>query len=345
MILTSRSAVVTRKTCAMKRYWAYHATHPEMPEAGAVGLSPRQGGNQIATDRGSLIHAMLEVGIGGGCVDTVAPPEGMPLEQVVLCRRAAKGWLQHRAPQVLRDYQPVSAEQEWQWALSPFVTQQLRLDQVMRHRSTGHLLILDYKTVSRPDLHWVDRLRDSDQTHLYIQALTERTQEFGVHMQYEGIVVGTFDKGVQKSLFVSHYQTAEGLPTSHYTPRAPRYASLHWSDEEWLAWAQEQGVLHDLYMTTGPIYPMTESLLATKNATAHAELQWANTLAQVDAAADDEARAFARERLIERNPDACLKYGRAYACPYLGLCWEGHAIDTDSFYPRIDHHKPEGELA
>lgn len=343
MIVTSRSAVVTRKTCAMKRYWAYHAPHPDVPDAGAVGLSPQQGANQVATTRGTLIHALLEVGMRGASLDTVTPPPDMPREQVALCRRAARGWLVHRAPQILRDYMPISAEQEWRWSLSPFVTQQLRLDQILRHRSTGHLLILDYKTVSRPDLSWLDRLRDSDQTHLYVQALTERTQEFGVHMQYEGIVVGTFEKGVQKSLFVSHYQDAEGQPTSHYTPRAPRFSSVEWSDDEWLDWARAQGLLDDLYMTTGPIYPLADSLLATKNATAHAELQWANTLAQIEAAPDPEARTLERERLIERNPDACLKYGRTYACPYMGLCWDGHVIDTETFLPRIDHHATEGD--
>jgi len=342
MIRISRSAVVTRKTCAMKRYWGYHAPHPEYPDAGMRGLDPQGQTNATATSRGTLIHALLEAGISGRDLSTVEIPANMDYVQTILCRRAALGWLTYRAPQILQDYTPISAEQEWEWSLSPFVTQQLRLDQILRHKVTGHLMILDYKTVSRPDLNWVDRLRDSDQTHLYVQALTERTEEFGENMQYEGIVVGTWEKGMQKSLFVTHYQDAYGQPTGHYKPKSPRVSSCDWDDTAWLQWATDEQILESLYMSTGPIYPITENLLATKNATAYAELQWANTLAQIEAAPDAEAQNLERERLIERNPDACLKYGRTYACPYLGLCWEGHNIDAETFAPRRDHHAPEG---
>lgn len=339
MIKVSRSAIVTRKACAMKRYWAYHAPHPDYAgDAQVGGLTPTVDASADAKIRGSLFHALMEAATNGQDIDTVAAAYPVPQLSptlVALCRRAAKGWRYLRAG-FLADYVPMSAEVEWEWAMSPFVTQTLRLDQILRHRETDELLIVDYKTLGRPDENWVYRLWHSDQTHLYIQALIERTHE-SVGMQYEGIIIGTYEKGVYKSPFVSAFEK-HGRLSAKWLAGATRVDTTSWSDDQWFAWIMEQQVLQDLYCTTGLIQPTTHALLATKNATAHAELQWANTLAEVQAAPDPEAQAFCRETRIEKNADACYKYGRGYACPYVPLCWQGQRPDTDAFLPRVDHH-------
>lgn len=346
MIHISRSAVAARKLCPMKRYWAYHATHPDLPAEGQVGgLTPLVDPSGRAKSRGTLFHALMERAVLGQDLDQL-PPEltgGMEEEQVVLCRRAAKGWLHQRGTLLLTEYAVQSTEAEWAWSLDPYITQHLRLDVILRHRETGELLILDYKTLARPDSNWIDRLRHSDQTHLYLQALTERTEE-PVAMQYEGILIGSYEDGVQKSPFVLAYEK-HGHLSPRWSAGSTKVSLLSWTDDQWLAWALEHQLLPTLYCTTGPLAPPVAQLLATKAATIQAELLWADTIAQLDAAPEEETRRARRERLIERYPDSCLKFGKGYACPYGTLCWGGAQPDAETFTPRIDHHQPKEPTA
>lgn len=346
MITISRSAVATRKLCPMKRYWAYHAPHPDLPvETQVGGLTPVTEGSALAKLRGQWFHTLMAHVIRGRDLDAAIADEGgrpdtLPLEQHVLIRRAIRGWLQVRGTALLADYAVQSTEAEWEWSLDPLVTQTLRLDAILRHRETDRLLILDYKTLARPDTNWIDRLRDSDQTHLYLQALTERTEELGIAMQYEGIILGTFDAETQqqKSPFVSAYHK-HGVLSPTWSAGSTRVSTLDWADDEWLTWITP--VLPSLYCTTGPLAPPPDQLLATKRATLHAELQWADTLAQLDAVPDEYTRAYLREALIERHPDSCLKYGKGHACPYVPLCWHGAYPDIDTYQSRTDHHAPK----
>lgn len=338
MITISRSAVVTRKTCAMKRYWAYEAPHPDAPDA-TRGLTPAVEGNGLAKARGTLFHGAMEQVVQGLPLEPYLDREGAALgpEQQTLVRRAAKAWARWRSPELRDRFVPLSAEQEWTWALTPLVAQSLRMDLILDDRETGELRILDYKTLSRPDPNWTDRLARSEQTHLYIQALKERTGR-EVSMQYEGIIIGKQEDGVQKSPFVSAFQK-HGALLGGWVSGAQRISTVDWDDDQWFDWAEGHALQDQLLCSTGRISPSPHQLLATKHATAHAELQWADTLARLEAERDPEAHALLRETLIERNPDACLKYGVGHACPYVGLCWHGHRPDTDSFTPRIDHHE------
>lgn len=340
MIHFSRSAVITRKTCPMKRYWAYHAPHPDAPEDAPVrGLTPRLEGNALAKLRGTFFHGAMEQVVQGLPLDPYIEREGAALgpEQQTLVRRAATAWSRWRSPELRDRFVPLSAEQEWTWALTPLVHQSLRMDLILDDRETGELRILDYKTLSKPDPNWTERLAHSEQTHLYIQALKERTGR-DVTMQYEGIIIGRHEDGVQKSPFVSAFQK-HGVLVPGWVSGATRVSTLDWSDDQWFEWAEAHGLQSQLLCSTGRISPHPRQLLATKNATAHAELQWADTIARLEAEPDPEAHALLRETLIERNADACLKYGIGYACPYGGLCWQHQRPDADTFSVRIDHHE------
>jgi len=340
MIVVSRSAVITRKACAMKRYWAYHAPHPDAPlDAPVRGLTPTMEGNALAKLRGTLFHNTMEQVVQGHDIDAYVAEAGAPLglEQQTLVRRAAKAWSRWRSPDLRDRFAPLSAEQEWSWAMSPFIAQALRMDLILSDRETGELRILDYKTMSRPDPNWTDRLAHSEQTHLYIQALKERTGR-EVSMQYEGIIIGKYEDGIQKSPFVSAF-SKHGSLSAQWASGSQRIPTLDWSDDQWFEWAEAQSLQSQLLCSTGRISPSPQQLLATKNATAYAELQWADTVARLDAEPDPEAQRLLRETLIERNPDACLKYGVGHACPYVGLCWHGHQPDADTFTVRIDHHE------
>lgn len=338
-MMISRSAVVTRKTCEMKRYWNYHATldaAQQTPGLVPVTTTPK---SQLPKLRGQIFHeaaAKLFAGdawqtyVTEACRAQLAPE--MAEEQAALIRRALLGWTVVRA-EVLADYTVVSAEQEWQWQMAPDVHQSLRLDRVLRRTDDGTLAIFDFKTLKAPDKNWIERLQHSEQTHLYVQALRERSTEWVLGMIYDGIIIGSLDDNDlrQKSPFVRAYRKKDGSLSPKYLAGAPILSTVDWTDDAWLAWAQETGILPELYCTTGPLLPTHDSLLQTKTATVTAERRWAETLTQIETDED-------RMRLIERNPEACLKYGWDYACPYHSLCWQGAYPDPEHFTAREDHH-------
>lgn len=350
-ITISRSAVVTRKTCEMKRYLNYHATlTDDQTTAGIVPLEEGSPKAVLPRLRGQILHAAAEkiflrepweAFVAEECQRLLDPL--MQAEQAVLIRRALKGWVAVRG-ELLRDYTVVSSEAEWTWDLHSHVKQSLRLDRVLRRIDDGTLAILDFKTMRAPDKNWIERMLNSEQTHLYIQALRERSNEWVLGMMYEGLIIGSLDdEGHQKSPFVRAYKKRDGTLSPKYVAGAPIISTLDWSDDQWLQWAIDTQILGELYCTTGPLLPPFAQLLATKRATVAAELRWHHRLAELeqDAATygrDSEEFAMAKEALIEKNPDACLKYGWEYACPYHRLCWDGAQPDADTYRAREDHH-------
>jgi hypothetical protein len=339
MITISRSAVVTRKTCQMKRYWNYHAQpfgDTLTPGIVPLNASPR---SQLPKIRGQIFHdaaaklwanAPWQDWVTDTCRARLAPE--MAEEQATLIRRALLGWTVVRG-EMLNDYAVVSAEQEWTWNITPDVRQALRLDRILRRNDDGTLAIFDFKTLRAPDKNWIERLQHSEQTHLYIQALKSRSEEWVAGMIYDGIIIGSLDEdNHQKSPFVRAYRRKDLTLSPKYVAGAPSVSTLDWPDEQWLEWSQHTGILPELYCTTGPLLPTSAQLMQTADATAEAERRWALTLEEV--AEQPEALT----RLIERNPDACLKYGVEYACPYHGLCWRDEWPDDTQFVSREDHH-------
>lgn len=364
-IQVSRSAIVTRKLCEMKRYRNYHQPHPDAP-SGLIqvgGLVPVQDkdASHMAKQRGIWLHGCMEQLLKGNDWEAwlqsqVTPQQVASLltgtssailqEQILLVRRAVIGWVKQRG-HLLDLYTPISSEDEWTWSMSPFVAQTLRMDQIWRRKSDGQLLIVDFKTLGRVDANWIDRLRNSDQTHLYIQALTERSGERIGGIQYEGIVIGKFEEGVQKSTFTGGYTktgwngAGGGIVRAKWMAGAGWASTAAWTDDTWLAWASQEGVLTTNYITTGPLNPPANQLIQTRDATCQAELEWADKIAQIEAAVDAEDQERLLNKLVERNADACLKFGMGYACPYMDLCWNGAQPDAESFDPRVDHHAVE----
>lgn len=361
-ILISRSAVATRKLCEMKRFNGYHRLHPDYDPTKQVGgiqpLDEMAGG--FVKVRGQLIHGCLDLAIKGE--DWLAwlskqPPfmpepfgtlQGREKELwLTLIRRVVSGWMDVRWSQLQKDYEPVSAEQEWQWVLHPLVAQSLRMDQIWRRRSDGHLLIVDFKTLAQPDMNWIDRLRNSDQTHLYIQALVERTQEPVLGIQYEGLLLGKkstakSDAFQWNSPWVNRWLKG-GILQHKFQTGASHIWTLNLPDSDVVSSMKAENLYESQFVTTGPMYPPPNQLLQTRDATVEAEVQWADKIARLEVCArefgvDSSEYESLLARLVERSSDACLKFGIGYACPYMSLCWDGQQPDPGSFQPRIDHH-------
>lgn len=350
-IMISRSAVITRKTCEMKRYLNYHEQLTEAQDT--PGVVPNEEASikgSVPRLRGQILHGAAEKLFLEEPLDPYLDEACLVLdpqvrdEQKVLIRRALKGWAVHRQS-MLDTYTTMSSEQEWQWQMCEGVTQSLRLDRVLRSNEDQTLAILDFKTMRAPDKQWVARMMHSEQTHLYIQALRERSDEWVSGMIYEGIIIGSLNAQLQqKSPFVAGY-LCRGDERIHarYMPGGKRVSLLGISDEEWLQWAQSQHILEELYCTTGLLLPSFAQLLETKNSVMSAELRWADRVqvlaqdARVNGRQSDSYRTNL-EMLVEKNPDACLKYGLDYICPYHRMCWDGEQLDDSIYKAREDHH-------
>lgn len=350
-ITISRSAVITRKTCEMKRYLNYHEKlNDEQETPGIVVCEEASIKGSLPRLRGQILHAAAAKLFKNESISDFLDEACQVLdlqvqeEQKTLIRRALKGWAVQRVA-ILENYTTMSAEQEWEWQLCPGVTQSLRLDRVLRHSEDDSLTILDFKTMRAPDKNWVARMLHSEQTHLYIQALREQSNEWVSGMIYEGIIIGSLNAQLQqKSPFVAGYShRGNSEIMARYSPGGTRVSLLGMNDEEWLAWAQQQHILEELYCTTGALLPPFQQLLETKNGVAAAELRWAERMTQLQQEAlvhgkQSDSYRSTLESLVEKNPDACLKYGIDYVCPYHRLCWHGEQLDDTIYKAREDHH-------
>lgn len=356
MIRVSRSAIATRKGCEMRRYLGY--------DLRGHGISPvefKESKDTISLEalpkvRGQLFHELsLAIVQGASSKDvkelvaeksTVFPPS-IRMIQSTLIRRAMMGWELIRSPWWKANFDVMSAEKSWTWQLSQRVQEPIRMDKILRHKDTGALGIFDFKTIGSVDPNWIRRMETSDQSHLYIQALKEYTDEWVMGMCYDAVVIGRWDKkkGIQKSPFVLGY-LKNGTVNGKWLAGSSDYDLTSFSDEKWLEWIQKQpDMLESLYITSGFINPPPSVLLHTKNSVARAEEEWYDRVQIVEDGrhqyGEDSPEYGELLALIERNSQECYNYGWDYACPFINQCWNGQKIDQEDFVQREDHHKED----
>lgn len=355
MIRVSRSAIVTRKLCEMRRYRNY--------EFRGSGISPKDftetepnviGLSALPKVRGAIFHNLsLAIVEGAERKDWVEVlkresqvlPEGIRKLQSTLIRRAMIGWELIRGPYWRQEFDVISAEEEWTWQITPEVVQPLRLDKILRRKYDGCLGILDYKTMGNVDPNWMRRMEISDQTHTYIQALKERSGEWILGMCYDGVIIGKFKNGEQQSPFVQGYEK-NGKISPKWSAGSHSVDLTDYNDDKWLEWIHDKAkVLKDLYCTTEFINPPAQRLLHTKHSIGRAEEEWGDRIGHVETIratfGEDSHEYDLAMGLIEKNPDACFKYGVGNACPFVAQCWQGMPVDDDDFEPRKDHHEVE----
>lgn len=305
--------------------------------------------------RGTIFHALSLAIVQGASEKDVAEltaehakvfPDSIRSVQSALIRRAMIGWERTRGSWWREHFDVLSAEDAWTWQLSPLIAQPLRMDKILRRKDDGMLGIFDFKTLTSVDPNWARRMEITDQTHLYIQALKEYSNEWILGMCYDGVVVGSMYKGVQKSPLVTGYEK-NGTVSAKWSAGSTAVDLSTYSDEKWLEWMDKQpGALEDLFCTTGFLNPPPTLLLHTKASMARAEEEFQHRVHIVESIrsskGSDSTEYTDALGLIEKNHDQCYKYGVDYACPFVFQCWNGHSFD-DTFEPRKDHHAQETE--
>ncbi len=350
MIRVARSHITTRKKCETRRFLT--------TDINDGGVEPLEGewvsDRKLAVTRGQLIHSCAELKWRGEdwasnlkqeCEKLFAPDVRQLHETLI--RRAFLGWLHCRYQYYLDHFDLMSAEKEWEWQVSDLLTIPLRMDKIVRKKDNQLLGIVDFKTMSSISINWVQRMHNDDQTHLYLQALKEKSGEQVCGIAYEGIVLGKWESEdkVQKSPLVSGYQSNKtGKISAKWSAGSQLVSLLDYSDEKWMEWILKQDQLKELYPTTGFILPPNNQLVQTKNATIIGELNHYDKVLQVNEAksfygADSLEYNNLIDELFERNSDDCLKYGWGHKCPFYQYCWEYKSLD--GFTKRTDHHNVE----
>ena len=356
MTLISRSAIVTRKQCETKRYRTY--------EFRGTGIVPKDFTRKADDDvnlaslpkvRGAIFHsislAIVEGAEKSDWVDLLAHealvlPDAIRAQQTTLIRRAMLGWDLIRGPWWRTHFDVISAEKEWIWQLTPTIGQPLRLDKILRRKDDGFLGIFDYKTMGAIDPNWIQRHEISAQTHLYVQALKERSNEFVLGICYDGVLIGKMKNGSQNSPFVQGYRTDGGKISPKWQYGREVVDLTQYDDDKWLDWIHHKAkMLEDLYVTSGFVNPPSAQLLHTKAATGRAEEEWAERIESVEVIratyGEDSPEYATALSTLEKNDEQCLKYGVDYACPFVEQCWHGLPFDA-TFEPRKNHHE-EGQ--
>jgi hypothetical protein len=328
----------------MKRFRTYHWK--------GTGMIPVESIGKLEAIRGTAAHGIMErTHEGKPWEEWVAKqfealPEKVRKVQTVLIRRAMLGYYAQRWPLLSDEYEIRSAEIAWNWVLAGDVMMPFRLDRCLANKQTGHLVIHDFKFIGSMDINWRERNANSDQTHLYVQGLKERSTVPVDGIIYDAIIVGQWDhkKEQQKSPFVSAYQRDNGSYSPTYVRGADLVDISGWPDAQWLDWAKRTGILQELYITSGLLNPASHQLLATRSATVHGEREWDLKMLRLDDAlatygAESEEYQQLFESTIERTNDACLKFGWERACEHYEACWVGG--EPDNYVPREDHHKED----
>lgn len=348
MIRVSRSAIVTRKQCEMKRWHKYHRA--------GTGLTPVSVIGTLESQRGIAAHDLLAREAAGaaewwtGLSDYFSsfPPEIARI-QTAVAHRAVLGWLTVRKPILDLEWSLMSAEGEWAWRPRESELEiPFRMDRILRSKADGGLAIHDFKFIGSADLNWVRRHSHSDQTQLYIAGLIDRSGENVDGIIYDGIVIGKWDAktGKQKGPMALGYERKDGSVSPKYIRGAPEVDLTQWDHSAWLRWIKEEDALNELYITTGLLKPSNDAINATVTATVGAETRWAQKLTTLELIKEtfdleEETEEFAHHlhALVERNPDQCLAYGWERACEYYDDCWLGG--HPDGYRPTVDHHKEE----
>ncbi len=344
-IRVSRSAIADRQLCEQRRFWGYHwdgtglapavtpasllvgdATHQWLSRAFALAYVAGEDAALRAAIPGHLVEQAVEVGVEG--------------EDALLAFALAYGWTLARLPQILEEAVVVSTEDEWAFAVAEDIEIPQRMDVILRRRIDGILYTLDFKTLSSWSPDWQEKFSVDLQTLLYTEAL-EKVLGETAGIQFEGLVKGRKDmlktgdyagEPAYGSILVSPYVAKDGSLTPKYTAGLTRRKLT--TVEEVVAWIQ---VLHAQHLEAlQNQFPSVPLYLPPPG-------RRTDVLRPILAAERRFARALpgADHLTFERTPSACLKFGKDHPCPFMELCWGGHAEDplgSGLFIRKEDHH-------
>jgi hypothetical protein len=323
----SRSALETLFECEYKRYFNY-----EYDKKGIVSTRAL-----FDTDLGIALHdGLYETLLSEGDYSYLDKAD-LSVEDNTLIHGHLLTFKKDILPLLLDQYDVVSLEQEWSLPIPETdLHLALRMDAIMRHKETGQLEIIDWK--SKKALGWIKdaQYKFNLQTALYTWALEEKTGE-----DTRGITYFIFEKGevkLDRSKAFEH--------RIRHSPYCYGWKSQHgayqskWSGKGWEKVATWKEM---------PIEKWTYSIMDEKDrkdtflVLPNLSIDKSVRKIMIDNAVQKEVLyrksvAHGSPALLFRNHQACNKFGVEYQCPYFGMCWYNNSPTKEEFTERVDHH-------
>lgn len=323
----SRSAIETLFECEYKRYFNY-----DYDKQGIVSTR-----SLFDTDLGIALHdALYEVVMSEGEWQYQDRAE-LSQEDNTLIHGHVLTFKKDILPVLLAEYDVVSLEQEWAIPLGPY-NLAMRMDAILRHKTTGQLEIIDYKT--KKALGWIkdSQYKFNLQTALYTWALEEKTQE-----EIRGITYIIFEKGevkldksktfehrIRNSPYCYGYKSPHGAYQSGWAKGWTKFAT--WTEFDIEKWTYGVMDAEDRAKT----FLFLPQLQLDKNVRKKMIDNAISKEIYYRSIVDNPAPQM--DKVLHRNHQACNKFGTEHQCPYFGMCWYDINPTKEEFTERIDHH-------
>jgi hypothetical protein len=332
MQLVSRSALETLFECEYKRYFNY-----DFDKQGIVSTKAL-----FDTDIGIALHDSLYESLLSEGEYQYKDRAELSAEDNALIHGLTLTFQKDILPVFLDQYDVVSLEQEWSVPLpNTDYHLALRMDAILRHKESGQLEIIDYK--SKKALGWI---KDSQysfnlQTALYTWALEQHTQE-----EIRGITYVIFEKGevkldksksfenrIRHSPYCYGYKSEHG---AHQVKWAKGWQKFRvWEEfsmNKWVYNVMDKEDRSNTFLVL-PELKLDHSVRDTMIKNAIAKEQLYRSIVQDPAPRMD--------KVLYRNHQACNKFGTEHRCPYFNLCWYNGTPTQEDFTERIDHHSSD----
>lgn len=390
MIYTDRSRTVTRKECARMGWLQY--------DADGTGWVPQ--GTSLPLLNGIIIHnAFAELLVGADLGDVIAgaqiaydtevekhrkgrkfTPQEQWLwdEQMFMVKGIIRAWAYFHLPRMMEEFDVATfpkdgkpfVEKEFEVEIGAGVSAMLRMDAVLRRKSTGELVIWDFKTAGYISDDWMQKWQHNPQTYLYTHALEKFMEEMGEEVEgiaYQGIVKGIRRTEtakvkwqgykVQTTPYCYGYQGPDGTIELAYTPKKGWKKIAAWEVMDAKQWFEDvlkpahwdNGLFDTLFSTVPPYSPVKWEVERWRQQVVWAEYlnaAYKQEIAEAKAAGDEGEAQRLLDIYYPTNEERCFKYGADNKCPYIPACFtqEPEMVEL-GFVKRVPHHDKELEEA
>lgn len=348
-------------TCPRKRYLG--------SEWGGTGLSPIQGGWDLLY--GDIIHKYLNLQAFGAGFDysevrneTLEEalkyfPEATAKDYAALAEGHIRGFVKYLWPLLMAEYSVVETEQLRHWEVEPQHVFRFKQDLLLKHKTTGMLLYVDYKTTSSDSPQWLGSWLKSPQLHSSIYALEKGYNIKVDRAQVIGFYKGWKDKKTNRPTSIF----AKGWVNREY-PMSPQYSYEYMRNKGWepfsvfdefddlSGWVADmpQGVIEKQFPCTAPISPRPDVGEKYFKQLMFREREVASALQRLEAAESDLAITNILDEHFPQDFNKCdPAYG--FKCEFKDLCWipwiEADPLGSGQFVRRAQQFEdgitPDGE--
>lgn len=382
MIYTDRSRIVARGECAQMGYLQYFADGKgwqreatSLPLVNGIALHDAHAKLLAGYGVDEVVDALIgdyRTALFKGRDENDPEVNFLFLEQVYMVAGMVRTWAYHRLPKLLAEFEVAKfpgtdepfVEKEFTVEIAPGISAMLRLDAVLRRKSTGKLVIWDFKSLGYVSPDWYGQWEHNPQTYLYTHALKTFMNEPVEGIAYEGLIKGIRrvetgeypwnGRKIQVSPYCYAYQGPDGSIQVDYTSKrgfhkiqASSRTTAEWFTQVLLPANAAKHLFEGLFCIMPVISPLAWEVERWLRQVTWAEYANAEYLSEIRKATDEGRTADAKQ-LIEMyfptNEGRCFKYGADNKCQFIDACFtKDPEFIPLGFVARVPHHTTEAD--